>query len=71
MFEVLSGQDLSLAVAGALLASLLNKTVGAVSNCHSGQMVSARCLKSKWDLSVPVAGALLALSPGEEKDLAE
>ena len=46
VFEVLSGQDLSLAVAGALLASLLNKTVGAVSNCHSGQVVSARCLKS-------------------------
>ena len=69
VFEVLSGQDLSLAVAGALLASLLNKTVGAVSNCHSSQMVSARCLKSKWDL--PVAGALLSLSSGEEKDLAE
>ena len=28
----------------------------------SGQVARRRCLKSKWDLSVPVAGAPLALS---------
>ena len=48
-----------------------NKKTGAVSNCHCGQVVKAKCLKSKWDRSLPVAGALLALSSGEEKDLAE